>query len=83
MFSPFGRIEEIFLHQKPTTSIPNSTNKFFPSDKDVIYGYKVGYIVFSDVRSVKEIIQLKTNEIQELILEGEIHSGISSMYLIF
>lgn len=78
MFSPFGKIVEIFLHQKPTTSIPNPVNKFFPSEKDIIHGYKVAYIVFADSRSTTEIMQIKSNEIDALVLEGELRCGVKS-----
>ncbi|OXA41721.1 ribosomal RNA-processing protein 7 homolog A isoform X2 [Folsomia candida] len=76
MFSAFGKIDEIFLHQKPTLSIPNQANKYFPSEKELVDGYKVAYVVFSDIRSVKELIQIKTNEIEPLLLNGEIHAGM-------
>lgn len=82
MFSAFGKIDEIFLHQKPTLSIPNQANKYFPSEKELVDGYKVAYVVFSDIRSVKELIQIKTNEIEPLLLNGEIHAGMRSKLFI-
>lgn len=77
MFSDFGTIGEIFLHRKPTTAIPNPDNLYFPQEKDLIPGYKVAYLVFEDPRSVKELMHINMDELEELVL-GETKCGMKS-----
>jgi len=76
MFGAFGKIGDIFIHQKPTTAIPN-TDKLFTPEKDLINGYKVAYIVFNDPKNLKEIISIDTDDIDELIM-GDTKSGLKS-----
>ncbi|CAG7835295.1 unnamed protein product [Allacma fusca] len=67
MFKAFGEIEEIYLHQTPTTAIPEPEDILFPNRKQTIRGFRVAYIVFRDVKSIREITELKTNDISPLI----------------
>jgi len=59
LFLPFGEIGEIFLHQNPTIGLPESIDPYFPDEDKLIRGYKVGYIVFDDPKSVLDILERK------------------------
>jgi hypothetical protein len=78
MFSPFGKVEDVFVHQKPTLGVPNNPpDQFFPEDKDVVRGYRVAYVVFHHPRSLDEILKVNTDEIEHILM-GKTRCGLKS-----
>jgi ribosomal RNA-processing protein 7 len=76
MFKAFGEIQEIYLHQNPTTTIPEAEDSLFPDRKQMIRGYRVAYVVFKEEKSIGEIVELKTGEIAPLI-SSRVKSGMA------
>ncbi|XP_013389988.1 ribosomal RNA-processing protein 7 homolog A [Lingula anatina] len=58
LFSDCGKIENIHIQQKPSSSAPEVKNRFFKSAKD-IEGFRVAYIVFHTPAAVKKAKQFK------------------------
>lgn len=75
MFSVFGEIVDVFIHQNPTLSLPEEEDPLFPLQKNIIAGYRVAYIVFRSSTSVQNLLNLKPNEIPPLIL-GKTETGL-------
>ena len=93
IFGSFGKIEKVQLESKPisnpfsnATEAENSRRSDYFMDKNVeVVGFKIGYILFSEVSSVEKAIK-KYNADKERILcrgssqrEGLINTGIKSL----
>ncbi|KAL3876926.1 hypothetical protein ACJMK2_034707 [Sinanodonta woodiana] len=53
LFAQCGKVQRVYIHKKPTASLPVlDTSKYFPVTPP-IQGFKVAYIVFKDPKSIQ------------------------------
>jgi len=82
MFSVFGKVQDVFVHQNPTITLPEEEDVFFPLQKNMITGYRMAYIVFQLATNVVYLLKLKSTEIPPLIL-GKTETGIKRWVSIY
>ncbi|XP_075224922.1 ribosomal RNA-processing protein 7 homolog A isoform X2 [Lycorma delicatula] len=71
LFTKFGAVESVFIHNKPTSSAPHVENSKFFKIHPEIKGFKVAYIVFKNSLTVEEVMEVKSFE--PLILSTSEH----------
>ncbi|XP_067671316.1 ribosomal RNA-processing protein 7 homolog A-like [Haliotis asinina] len=58
LFTPCGKIAQVYLHDKPTlTALPSTGSRYFPINITTP-GFKVAYIVFKNASAVKQACKL-------------------------
>jgi len=78
LFSPFGKVLDVHIQQTPSTGIPELPDPNFPTYKDLVLGHKVAYLVFKDMKSVAEIMEVDPDEIEPLVIRTALHCGLRS-----
>ncbi|CAL8103234.1 unnamed protein product [Orchesella dallaii] len=78
IFTVFGPVGKIFIHQHPTVSIPEKPDQLFQSEKDWIRGFKVAYVVYKQPKSMNDVLEMNPDEVDPIVLKHKPVCGLKN-----
>jgi len=78
IFSVFGPVGKIFIHQNPTISIPEKPDQLFQTENDVIRGFKVAYIVYNQPKSIIDLMEMDPDEVEPIVVKNKPACGLQT-----